>query len=112
MPHVVTKYDLLQGSDRQRLDSLTFDQQALVDFLVLFRSSAFMGVAHSSFPWNIALRRHEMSRYTQYGNEGSALLCDEFSVIMGMAADYPHVDPFVYGLSDSDQRGSGGSASV
>ncbi|OIW22690.1 hypothetical protein CONLIGDRAFT_152788 [Coniochaeta ligniaria NRRL 30616] len=95
---VVTKHDLLQGPDRRQLDSLTFDQQALVDFLVLFRSSAFMGVAHSSFPWNIALRRHELSKYSQYGNEGSDLLRDEYSVIMGMEADYPHVDPFVYGL--------------
>lgn len=95
---VVTKHDLLQGTDRRRLDALSFDQQALVDFLVLFRASAFMGVAHSSFPWNIALRRHELSRYGQYGNEGSDLLRDEFSVIMGMAKDYPHVDPFVSGL--------------
>ncbi|EON98887.1 putative alternative oxidase protein [Phaeoacremonium minimum UCRPA7] len=95
---VVTKHDLLQGSDRQKLDSLTFDQHALVDFLVLFKASAFMGVAHSSFPWNIALRRHELSRYAKYGNEGSDLLRDEYSVIMGMEADYPHVDPFVYGL--------------
>jgi hypothetical protein len=95
---VVTKHDLLQGPDRRQLDSLSFDQQALVDFLVLFKSSSFMGVAHSSFPWNIALRRHELSKYSQYGNEGSDLLRDEFSVIMGMEADYPHVDPFVYGL--------------
>ncbi|KAH8906466.1 hypothetical protein BR93DRAFT_929088 [Coniochaeta sp. PMI_546] len=95
---VVTKHDLLHGPDRRQLESLTFDQQALVDFLVLFRSSAFMGVAHSSFPWNIALRRHELSKYPQYGNEGSDLLRDEYSVIMGMEADYPHVDPFVYGL--------------
>ncbi|KAB5585005.1 hypothetical protein GE09DRAFT_1180431 [Coniochaeta sp. 2T2.1] len=95
---VVTKQDLLRGDDRRQLDSLTFDQQALVDFMVLFKSSAFMGVAHSSFPWNIALRRHELSKYSQYGNEGSDLLRDEYSVIMGMAADYPHVDPFVSGL--------------
>lgn len=95
---VVTKHDLLGGADRRRLDALSFDQQALVDFLVLFRASAFMGVAHSSFPWNIALRRHELSRYDRYANEGSDLLRDELSVIMGTAADYPHVDPFVSGL--------------
>lgn len=95
---IVTKYDLLQGADRQRLDNLTFDQQALVDFLIMFKASAFMGVAHSSFPWNVALRRHELSRYKNYGNEGSDLLKDEYSVIMGMAADYPEVDPFVYGI--------------
>lgn len=95
---VVTKYDLLRGADRARLEALTFDQQALVDFLIMFRASAFMGVAHSSFPWNVALRRHEVSRYAAYGNEGSDLLRDEYSIIMGMRADYPHVDPFEYGI--------------
>lgn len=95
---VVTKHDLLKGLDRKLLDSMTFDQLALVDFLVLFKSSAFMGVAHSSFSWNVALRRHELSKYTAYGNEGSDLLRDEYSVIMGMEADYPHVDPFMYAI--------------
>lgn len=95
---VVTKYDLLSGPDRERLKSLTFDQQALVDFLMMFKASAFMGVAHSSFPWNVALRRHELSGYPAYTNEGSDLLRDEYSVIMGMQADYPHVDPFIYGI--------------
>ncbi|KAL0936812.1 alternative oxidase [Colletotrichum truncatum] len=95
---VVTKNDLLQGPDRQLLDTLTFDQHALIDFLMLFKASAFMGVAHSSFPWTVALRRHEFSKYPTYGNEGSDLLKDEYSTIMGMAADYPEVEPFVYGL--------------
>ncbi|TEA10059.1 hypothetical protein C8034_v010891 [Colletotrichum sidae] len=95
---VVTKYDLLRGVDRLRLDKLTFDQHALVDFLMLFKASSFMGVAHSSFPWNVALRRHELSKYEAYGNEGSDLLKDEYSEIMGMEADYPYVDPFVYGI--------------
>ncbi|KAH8660453.1 hypothetical protein BX600DRAFT_438664 [Xylariales sp. PMI_506] len=95
---VVTKRDLLKGDDLETLNSFTFDQQALVDFMVMFKASAFMGVAHSSFPWSVALRRHELSRYTEYGNEGSDLLRDEYSVIMGMEADYPYVDPFVYGI--------------
>ncbi|KAK2016091.1 hypothetical protein LZ32DRAFT_601671 [Colletotrichum eremochloae] len=95
---VVTKHDLLQGPDRQQLDGLTFDQLGLVDFLVMFKASVFMGVAHSSFPWTIALRRHELSKYSEYGNEGSDLLRDEYSIIMGMEADYPYVDPFVYGI--------------
>lgn len=95
---VVTKYDLLTDpADQAALQALTFDQQALVDFLLMFRASAFMGVAHSSFPWNVALRRHALSRRS-YANEGSDLLRDEYSVIMGMRADYPHVDPFIYGI--------------
>lgn len=92
---VVTKYDLLTGADRRQLDTFSFDQQGLVDFLIMFKASAFMGVAHSSFSWNVALRRHELSRYAEYGNEGSDLLRDEYSIIMGMEADYPHVDNFV-----------------
>lgn len=95
---VVTKHDLLMGNDRQRLDGMTFDQQALVDFMVMFKASAFMGVAHSSFPWTVALRRHEISKYSAYANEGSDLLRDEYSVIMGMQADYPDIDPFVTGI--------------
>jgi hypothetical protein len=92
---VVTKYDLLEGADKKELDGMTFDQQGLVDFLVMFKASAFMGVAHSAFSWNVALRRHELSRYTGYANDGSDLLRDEYSVIMGMEADYPRVDNFV-----------------
>jgi hypothetical protein len=95
---VVTKYDLLTGRDRQQLDAFTFDQQALVDFLIMFKASAFMGVAHSSFPWTVALRRHELSRYPEYANMGSDLLRDEYSIIMGMRADYPEVDPFETGI--------------
>ncbi|KAH6695198.1 hypothetical protein F5X68DRAFT_227191 [Plectosphaerella plurivora] len=95
---VVTKYDLLKGADRRQLDALAFDQQALVDFLVMFKASAFMGVAHSSFPWTVALRRHELSRYEGYANEGSDILKDEYSVIMGKEKDYPYIDPFVTGI--------------
>ncbi len=95
---VVTKYDLLKGSDRQQLDGLMFDQQALVDFLIMFKASAFMGVAHSSFPWTVALRRHELSKYANLANMGSDLLKDEYSVIMGMRADYPYIDPFEFGI--------------
>jgi hypothetical protein len=95
---VVTKYDLLKGHDRRRLNDLTFDQLALVDFLIMFKSSAFMGVAYSSFPWTVALRRHELSKYAGYANLGSDLLRDEYSFIMGMRADYPTVDPFEVGI--------------
>ncbi|CAN8105405.1 unnamed protein product [Discula destructiva] len=95
---VVTKHDLLEGADRKKLDDMTFDQQALVDFMMLSKASAFMGVAHSSYSWNIALRRHELSKYAAFGNNGSDLLRDELSIIMGMEADYPYVDPFVNAL--------------
>ncbi|KAH7411282.1 hypothetical protein BKA64DRAFT_377680 [Cadophora sp. MPI-SDFR-AT-0126] len=103
---VVTKYTLLSGHDLARLNALTFDQQALVDFLIMFKAGFFVGVAHSSFPWTVALRRHELSVFREdegrpdggYANLGSDILRDELSVIVGMRRDYPYVDPFEWGL--------------
>jgi hypothetical protein len=57
---VVTKHDLLAGTrdGLQQLDSLSWDQQALVDFIVLLKSTYFMGVNPSSFSINVAGKRH------------------------------------------------------
>jgi hypothetical protein len=57
---VVTKHELLQSypGDLQVLEALTWDQQALVDFLVLLDSDFFFGVSPSSFSINIAGKRH------------------------------------------------------
>ncbi|KAK8879196.1 hypothetical protein PGQ11_000490 [Apiospora arundinis] len=95
---VVTKQDLLRGDSLQELEQMTFDQQGLVDFLMMFKASAFMGVAYSSFPWTVALRRHELSQYWGIRNMGSDILKDEYSELMGMRVDYPSVDPFDRGL--------------
>jgi hypothetical protein len=40
------------------LNGLTWDQQGLVDYEVLLRSSSFGGIWESSFSWNVAMRRH------------------------------------------------------
>ncbi|KAH9207081.1 hypothetical protein DL95DRAFT_314324, partial [Leptodontidium sp. 2 PMI_412] len=40
------------------LQQLSWDQQLLVDFEVLLRSSIFGGMWESSFSWNVAMRRH------------------------------------------------------
>ncbi|RFU30229.1 hypothetical protein B7463_g6105, partial [Scytalidium lignicola] len=58
---VVTKYDLISGADRDELANLTWDQQALVDYLVLTRSAYFMGMADSSFAWTLAVSRRKTS---------------------------------------------------
>lgn len=59
---VLTKHELLAGPDneelRTRLDSLSWDQQALVDFVVLLQAEYFLGVSPSSFSMNVALKRH------------------------------------------------------
>jgi hypothetical protein len=54
---VLTKEDLLDENELAELRSLTWDQQALVDFDVLMYSSYFYGFVRSSFSWSIALRR-------------------------------------------------------
>lgn len=61
---VVTKHELLRttfgNSDEllRRLDVLSWDQQALIDFVVLLRCGFFLGVSPSSFSMNVALKRH------------------------------------------------------
>jgi hypothetical protein len=88
---VITKHDLLEGDDAAALAELSWDQQALVDYLVLLRSSFFMGMAESSFAWAVAVRRRVTSEHGTCGVRtglwsgylwGSALR-DEFSDVMG-----------------------------
>lgn len=57
---VKTKHDLLWRSEEQgqALEALTWDQQALIDFIVLLESDFFFGVNPSSFSINVALKRH------------------------------------------------------
>jgi hypothetical protein len=58
---VIGKTDLLKGDDLKRLNDLSWDQQALVDFLVLTKSTHFTGCSFSSFTMNIAIKRHSMT---------------------------------------------------
>lgn len=55
---VKSKYDLVQGQALEKLRSLSWDEQALVDFSVLLESDYFVGVSPSSFSINVALKRH------------------------------------------------------
>ena len=55
---VASKTDLLRGEDREELTALSWDQQALVDYEVLLRSSFFAGLQPSSFSYSIAVKRH------------------------------------------------------
>ena len=57
---VFTKRDLVQNSsnDLETLDNLTWDQQSIVDFIVLLQSDYFLGVSPSSFSMNVALKRN------------------------------------------------------
>ncbi|ETS87196.1 hypothetical protein PFICI_01024 [Pestalotiopsis fici W106-1] len=55
---VRTKFHLLQGLDLMKLKELTWDQQAVIDFIVLLAADYFVGVSPSSFSINVALKRH------------------------------------------------------
>lgn len=79
--NVATKMSLLKGDDLQQLTDLSWDQQALVDFLVLTKSAHFTGCSFSSFAMNIAFKRHLMVdgiRTRQWKSPG-----DEFSTLVG-----------------------------
>ena len=58
---VNTKLDLLKGDDLKNLTALSWDQQALVDYLILSKSTHFTGCSFSSFTMNIAFKRHLMT---------------------------------------------------
>ncbi|KAK3901713.1 hypothetical protein C8A05DRAFT_34600 [Staphylotrichum tortipilum] len=57
---VVTKHELLKShpADLEALKALTWDQQGLVDFVVLLECEYFFGVSPSSFSMTVAGKRH------------------------------------------------------
>ncbi|KUI67114.1 hypothetical protein VM1G_03584 [Cytospora mali] len=85
---VVTKSDLLSGEDLGALEALTFDQQALVDYLVLLKASDFAGVAHSSFAWSVALKRHQYARRKMGYLDAPEMLDDDLSKVYGTIKDF------------------------
>lgn len=85
---VTTKFDLLKDKDLEKLKNLKWDQQGLVDFLVMLKASDFAGIGHSSFAWNIALKRHTFSMRKDH-LDGPQMLSDELSQIYGIVRGYP-----------------------
>lgn len=79
--NVTTKDQLLKGEDLATLKAFSWDQQALVDFLVLQKSTHFTGCSFSSFTMNIAFRRHLMTDgiHTRMWKSPA----DEFSSLVG-----------------------------
>lgn len=68
---VVTKFMLLSGDDLMLLQSLSWDQQGQVDYLVLQKASQFLGLTDSSFSWGVAATRHALSTGGTCGKESS-----------------------------------------
>jgi hypothetical protein len=90
--NVTTKHDLLSGGDKEELLALTWDQHALVDYLVLLKASSFAGSGTSSFSWNIGLWRHIYAQQREHLN-GPQPLSDELSQVYGLyPRQYPQYD--------------------
>lgn len=90
---VVAKGDLLEGKDKQALEALTWDQQALVDYLVLTKAARFAGVSDSSFSWGIAYARQVVSAeagtcQSVGGLEEGVQFWDELSTVFGRPRDW------------------------
>ncbi|KAI0102865.1 hypothetical protein GGR51DRAFT_550158 [Nemania sp. FL0031] len=85
--NVKSKYDLVQGRELEKLKSLSWDQQAIVDFAVLLRSDYFVGVSPSSFSINVALKRHlqQEGLYTRPWKVGAS---DKRSWLVGWYSSY------------------------
>lgn len=90
--NVLTKYDLLKGDDLKELTNLRWDQQALVDYGVLERASMLGGIEESSFAFNLAMKRHLLSRRRDHlvgGGEGITFQ-DEFTWLYGHVGGSGH----------------------
>jgi hypothetical protein len=89
---VLTKWDLLSKKDEAALKRWTWDQQALVDYLILARSTVFLGVSDSSFSWGLVYTRQifgevGLCNETYSPPEGVEYL-DDLSGIWGTPRDW------------------------
>ncbi|KFY86861.1 hypothetical protein V500_07342 [Pseudogymnoascus sp. VKM F-4518 (FW-2643)] len=87
---VTTKFDVLGEAEVAALGGMSWDQQGMVDFLVMTKASVFGGVGHSSFAWNVALGRHVVGG--EGGEEhlkGPQALSDKLSQVYGKPGQYP-----------------------
>ena len=69
---------------------MAWDQQALMDVLIMMKATDLERILHSSFSWNITLRRHWYSKMEGDKHlKCEQMLLDELSVIYGFVDAYP-----------------------
>ncbi|KAI3396151.1 hypothetical protein diail_414 [Diaporthe ilicicola] len=94
---VLQKWDILDEADVMILDTLTWDQMALVDLDIMLRASRFVGIWESSWSWTIALKRHAWSALDPYDYEAHPVTYqDEFSILYGNIGAQPIIDPCMW----------------
>lgn len=85
---VTYKEDLLQGKWKEELDRLKWDERALVDYLVLLKGQEFAGVGHSSFSWNVMMKRHESAAWVKAALNEPGIYTDGLSRLYGVKDSY------------------------
>ncbi|CCG84932.1 protein of unknown function [Taphrina deformans PYCC 5710] len=81
---VHTKYSLMTADAQlaSAILAMTFDQQALIDYLIMSKATSFVGVDSSSFSGNIAVLRHaalgDQTHWHGFSDELSLLIGDRF----------------------------------
>lgn len=94
---VLQKWDILDEADVMIVDTLTWDQMALVDLDIMLRASRFVGIWESSWSWTIALKRHAWSELDPYDYDAHPLTYeDEYSILYGPARAQPVIDPCMW----------------
>lgn len=94
---VFQKWDILDEEDLMLMDTLTWDQMALVDLDIMLRSSRFVGIWESSWSWTISLKRHAWSSEDPYDYDTHPLTYeDEYSIIYGPTGAQPIIDPCLW----------------
>jgi hypothetical protein len=96
--NVTTKEEMLSLTNLKLLNAMTSDQQALVDFEVLSRADRLGGMHRSSFAWQLAFRKHTLSRLSlkESLHDRPDIFQDEFSTILNTEPD-KWFDNFFYG---------------
>lgn len=95
---IFQKWDFLDDEDLIIMDTLTWDQLALVDLDIMQRASRFVGIWESSWSWTIALKRHAWSVEDPYDYAKHHLTySDEYSTLYGPEKAQPIIDPCFWG---------------
>lgn len=92
---VLEKWDLVDEEDIMRMDELTWDQAAVVDFEVMLRATRFAGIWESSWSWMIALTRHLHAPLVD-PYQAATTYEDGLSIIYGEQGAQPMIDPGIY----------------
>lgn len=92
---VFYKTDIVGDDDLFLVDSLTWEQMAILDFDIMLRASLFVGIWRSSWTWMVALTRHLRTDRSPY-EEHIIGYDDGLSMIYGVSEARYITEPCIY----------------